>query len=136
MRRLGGSVGILSSVYRLRERITLVLYLFHENAANLFPRYVHHKDIHSQATSARLTAGRRSKPPSDLMPPVVVGELSAEDFPEQVSQFAEDIATFLACLNDFPGLADEELCESLFVFLGDLRVGSGGRPSRYPCYGD
>ncbi|KAG1850769.1 hypothetical protein C8R48DRAFT_778114 [Suillus tomentosus] len=39
-RQLGSSVGILSSAFRLRERLTKLLLLFRENAATLFPRKI------------------------------------------------------------------------------------------------
>ena len=46
-----------------------------------------------------------------------------EDFPEQMSRFAEDIANFLNCLNEFPEFTDELVNASILVFLGDLKVG-------------
>ncbi|KIJ61612.1 hypothetical protein HYDPIDRAFT_31215 [Hydnomerulius pinastri MD-312] len=39
-RQLGSSVGILSTAFRLRERLARVLFLFRDNAADLFPRKV------------------------------------------------------------------------------------------------
>jgi hypothetical protein len=47
-RQLGSSVGILSSAYHLRERVAQILHLFHENAADLFPRKVQHHDTIAQ----------------------------------------------------------------------------------------
>jgi hypothetical protein len=41
-RQLGSSVGILSSAFHLRERLSAILHLFHENAADLFPRRIQH----------------------------------------------------------------------------------------------
>ena len=42
-----------------------------------------------------------------------------------MSHFAEDITTFLACLNEFPEFADEVVNASILVFHGDLKVGLG-----------
>ncbi len=41
-RQLGSSVAILSSAFHLRERLAQLLFLYQENAADLFPRKVLH----------------------------------------------------------------------------------------------
>ena len=123
---LGSSVGILSSGYRLHGRVAQVLYLFHENVADLFPRKVSHQD-----TSARVNNGplgmkqHRLKPLQIVRTPVVTGDLDPEQFPEQMGHFAEDITTFLECLNEFPEFKDKVINESISAFLGDLKVGLG-----------
>jgi hypothetical protein len=124
-------VGILSSAYHLRERITQILYLFHENAAHLFPRKVHHQDMSTQVNHQPLKTKRRSKPPPNVRTPVITTDLDTEDFPDQMSHFAEDISNFLNCLNEFPEFRDEVVNASISVFQGDLKVGSG---THCPCY--
>ncbi|TFK23802.1 hypothetical protein FA15DRAFT_757007 [Coprinopsis marcescibilis] len=44
-RQLGSSVAILASGFHLRERLAQLLYLYRENAADLFPRKVSHANI-------------------------------------------------------------------------------------------
>ena len=125
-RQLGSSVGILSSAYHLRERVAHVLYLFHENAADLFPRKVHHQDISTQAGNRPLRMRRtRSKPPPNVRTPMVTADLDPESFPDQMDQFAEDITIFLECLNEFPEFADEAVNASILTFQGDLKVSLG-----------
>ena len=41
-----------------------------------------------------------------------------------MAQFAEDITTFLECLNEFPEFTDEAVNASILAFQGDLKVGS------------
>ena len=125
-RQLGSSVGILSSAYHLRERVAQVLYLFHENAADLFPRKVQHQDTSTQSNNGPLRTRRhRPKPPPNVRTPVVTGDLDPEQFPEQMAHFAEDITTFLECLNEFPEFTDEAVNASILAFQGDLKVGWG-----------
>ena len=52
-----------------------------------------------------------------------MGCLDPEDFPEQISQFAEDMTSFLECLNEFPEFTDEVVNASILAFQGDLKVG-------------
>lgn len=44
-----------------------------------------------------------------------------------MAQFAEDITTFLECLNEFPEFTDEAVNASILAFQGDLKVGCGAR---------
>lgn len=102
----------------------MVVYLFHENAADLFPRKVRHQDMATQASNVPLRTKRhRSKPPPNVRTPVVTGDLDPEDFPKQMAQFAEDIVIFLECLNEFPEFTDEAVNASILAFQGDLKVG-------------
>ena len=130
-RQLGSSVGILSSAYHLRERITQILYLFRENAAHLFPRKVHHQGTSTQVDSQLLMPKRKSKPPPNVRTPAITTDLDMENIPEQMSRFAEDIANFLNCLNEFPEFGDEVVNASISVFHGDLKVGLWTHPSTF-----
>jgi hypothetical protein len=119
-RQLGSSVGILSSAYRLRERVAQILYLFHENAADLFPRKVQHHDVIAQQDTG--TKRHRSKRSPNFRTPVIAGDLDPEDFPIQMSQFAEDLTVFLEYLNEFLEFTDEAVIASILAFQGDLKV--------------
>jgi len=63
---------------------------------------------------------------------VITGDLDPEDFPEEMAQFAEDITTFLECLNEFPEFTDEAVNASILAFQGDLKVGSGSHLFKCP----
>ena len=100
-----------------------VLYLFHENAADLFPRKVQHQDTSAHPNNVPLKTRRhRLKPPPNVRTPVITGDLDPEHFPKQMSQFAEDIVAFLECLNEFPEFTDEVVNASILAFQGDLKV--------------
>ena len=105
-----------------------MLHLFHENAADLFPRKVQHQDTSVQVNTWPLKTRRhRPKPPPNVRTPIITGDLDPEDFPEEMAQFAEDITTFLECLNEFPEFTDEAVNASILAFQGDLKVGTGSR---------
>lgn len=136
-RQLGSSVGILSSAYQLRERIAQVLYLFRENAVNLFPQKVQRR------TSAQLNNLRpnvrqnRPKPLPHVRTPVIPADLDLENFPEQISQLGEDVTTFLEYLNEFPEFTDEVANAAVLDFQKDLNVCLRMRlPSCYFYYWD
>ncbi|KAI0049167.1 WD40 repeat-like protein [Auriscalpium vulgare] len=122
-RQLGSSVGILSSAFHLRDRITQVAYLFRENAADLFPRKVSHQPKESLARPDVLPRKLRHKhkPPPHVRRPVVLDGLDPEDFPVQLGYFARDVMTFLHCLNEFPEFTDEAVNASIVAFEGDLK---------------
>jgi hypothetical protein len=123
-RQLGSSVGILSSAYNLRERLAQILYLFHENAANLFPRKISHQDQAAQANLLWRPSKRaaRMKAPPSVRTPIVLDNPDPESFPDQMEKFAEDITNFLECLNEFPEFTDEVVNASILAFQGDLKV--------------
>ncbi len=124
-RQLGSSVGILSSSYHLRGRLAQILYLFRENAADLFPRKVRHQSREESLTSSHLPQYRRGKRHRALPHvhnPTVDEKLDSEDFPEQLSMFARDVATFLDCLNEFPEFTDEAVNSAIMSLEGDLKV--------------
>ena len=57
-----------------------------------------------------------------LINPVVTDDLEAEELPRQLKDFADDITTFLDCLNEFPEFSDEGLNSSIISLKGDLQV--------------
>ncbi|KAI0064262.1 WD40 repeat-like protein [Artomyces pyxidatus] len=122
-RQLGSSVGILSSAFHLRERLTQIAYLFRENAADLFPRKVSHQPKESLVSPNVLPRRRRakSKAPPHVRRPLVFDGLDPEDFPVQLGLFARDVVTFLHCLNEFPEFTDEAVNASIVAFEGDLK---------------
>lgn len=122
-RQLGSSVGLLSSSFQLRNRIASVLFLFRENAADLFPRKVSRQAkeaIVNPNNSKRRRVKHRALP--HIARPVVP-EIDAEDFPDQLAGFSRDVTNFLKSLNEFPEFTDESLNISISLFEGDLKVG-------------
>ncbi|TBU39880.1 WD40 repeat-like protein [Dichomitus squalens] len=122
-RQLGSSVGILSSSYHLRGRLAQILYLFRENAADLFPRKISHQTRES-LTNPQLAQYRKSKRhrvPPHVHNPIVMEKLDPEDFPEQLQMFAQDVTTFLDCLNEFPEFTDEAVNAAVLSLEGDLK---------------
>ncbi|KAG1841235.1 hypothetical protein DFJ58DRAFT_748510 [Suillus subalutaceus] len=103
-RQLGSSVGILSSAFRLRERLTKLLFLFRENAATLFPRKI-------------LRQPRETLVNPNLMDRRRTWRVS----PGQFASFADDVVTFLNCLNEFPEFTDEAVNTSMRAFEVDLK---------------
>ncbi|EPT02101.1 hypothetical protein FOMPIDRAFT_1029426 [Fomitopsis schrenkii] len=121
-RQLGSSVGILSSSVHLRERLAQLLWLFRENAADLFPRKVKRQPRESLVDTALQAAlkRRRRKAPSHAVNPTVE-DLDPEDFPDQLQSLARDVTTFLDCLNEFPEFNDEAVNASIQSLECDLK---------------
>ncbi|KAH7927942.1 WD40 repeat-like protein [Leucogyrophana mollusca] len=124
-RQLGSSVGILSSAFRLRERLTKVLFLFRENAATLFPRKVQRQArdtlVNPNLMDRRKRSGQRGHQPPLAAKLVIDDDLDPETFPEQFQKFAQDVVTFLNSLNEFPEFTDEAVNTSIRSFEGDLK---------------
>ncbi|KAJ7223731.1 quinon protein alcohol dehydrogenase-like superfamily [Mycena haematopus] len=125
-RQLGSSVAILSSAFHLRERIAQMLFLYHENAADLFPRKISHAN-RENAVAPKIKGRRRTKGPKTYSAPPHVARpaidenLDLEQFPEQFEALANNIVTFGRCLNEFPEFTDEAINSSITSFEGDLR---------------
>ncbi|KAJ7104489.1 WD40 repeat-like protein [Mycena belliarum] len=124
-RQLGSSVAILSSAFHLRERIAQMLFLYRENAADLFPRKISHA-VRENIVDTKIKGRRRAKVARNSAPPHVArpaidDSLDLEKFPEQFEALAENIATFGRCLNEFPEFSDEAINASISSFEGDLR---------------
>ncbi|KZT00504.1 WD40 repeat-like protein [Laetiporus sulphureus 93-53] len=122
-RQLGSSVGILCSSVQLRERLAQLLWLFRENAADLFPRKVQRqpREMFTETRIHPTPKRKRQRAPSHVANPTVVESLDPEDFPEQLESLAHDVITFLDCLNEFPEFNDEAVNASILSFEGDLK---------------
>ncbi|GBE88718.1 predicted protein [Sparassis crispa] len=122
-RQLGSSVGILSSSFNLRERLAQVLYLFRENAAELFPRKVARqpREVLLHPNMRHWQKSKRYKAPPPVANPAVSENLDPEDFPYQLQMFARDVMTFLDCLNEFPEFTDEAVNTSILSLEGQFR---------------
>ncbi|CAL1699128.1 unnamed protein product [Somion occarium] len=122
-RQLGSSVGILSSSFHLRERLTQILFLFRENAADLFPRKIVREGREQLVNPnyRHLKRNKRRRAPPHVVNPTVMDTLEAEDLPQQLEFFARDVTTFLECLNEFPEFTDESLNASILSLKGDLK---------------
>ena len=136
-RQLGSSVAILSSAFHLRERLAQILYLYRENAADLFPRKINHLSKDNTVDARAETRRRRrwrvaqTKALPHVARPTVNEDLDLEFFPQQLEALAADVTTFLKCLNEFPEFTDEAVNASIMSFEGDLKVCSALQGS-YP----
>jgi len=54
--------------------------------------------------------------------PTVSENVDPETFPEQLEFLANEVTTFLRCLNEFPEFTDEAVNASILSFEGDLKV--------------
>ncbi|KAG1736997.1 WD40-repeat-containing domain protein [Suillus lakei] len=114
-RQLGSSVGILSSGFQLRERLAKLLFLFRENAATLFPRKISRQPREAPIVHEWTERRRTDNQPLPKAHP------DPESFPDQFAGFAEDVVTFLNCLNEFPEFTDEAVNTSMRAFECDLK---------------
>ncbi|KAG2351687.1 hypothetical protein BDR07DRAFT_1500637 [Suillus spraguei] len=123
-RQLGSSVGILSSAFRLRERLAQILFLFRDNAADLFPRKISRQQreflVNPNLMDRKRKARRRKSMPGRV-PANIEDSLDIENLPEQFENFATALMTFLKCLNEFPEFTDEAVNTSIKSFEGDLK---------------
>lgn len=113
-------MGILSSSYRLRERLLLILHLFRQNAADLFPRKVHRKD-RDLVFNPHMRRLRKLNATNHVAVPAVPEDVDVECFPVELEGFANDFITFLDCLNEFPEFTDENINASVISLEGDLK---------------
>lgn len=122
-RQLGSSVGILSASIRLRQRLGRVLFLFQENAADLFPDEVSRGDselrVRRKLTpkSARQEAleervASHTPESNDLV-------LDLKPLSTEFEMFASDLSTLLECFSQFPEFVDEIPDQSL---CADIKV--------------
>ncbi|KAH8113819.1 WD40 repeat-like protein [Phellopilus nigrolimitatus] len=111
----------------------LVLFLFRENAADLFPRRVSRQSAESlveqrhRTEESSIATGNRKGPRRRPLPHVARPSLpkdkvmEVDEFPDQLKQFARDIKTFLKSLNEFPEFTDEAVNNSIESFEADLK---------------
>lgn len=128
-RQLASSVGILSSAFHLRERLAYVLFLFRENAADLFPRNIQRQSvvafldqrIQTHESSARKRRRSKHKALSHSVSPDILENPDVEDFPYQLEGLAKDLTIFLDQLNELTDYADalESLNTAIFDFETD-----------------
>ncbi|KAH7885671.1 hypothetical protein F5I97DRAFT_1809446 [Phlebopus sp. FC_14] len=125
-RQLGSSVGILSSAFKLRERLTKILFLFRENAASLFPRKISRQAreglLNPNLMDRRRRSTWRSHHPPSVAKLILEDNLEPETLPSQFESFSRDVVTFLNCLNEFPEFTDEAVNQSMRGFEGDLKA--------------
>lgn len=112
----------------MRERLAQILFLFRENASDLFPRKVQRRP-RDGVMNPSLRPRRKAKAPLHVARPEILEDLDAEDFPDQLQGFADDVITFLDCLNEFPEFTDEGVNTSIVSLEGDLKVRSSELPS-------
>ncbi|RXW12918.1 hypothetical protein EST38_g12933 [Candolleomyces aberdarensis] len=129
-RLLGSSVAILSSGFRLRERLVELLFFYRENAADLFPLkvshvvhdsvspYIHHRGQHKSESR------KWGKAHLHVSKPTFSENLDPEDVIDALQSLAKEFKTFLDCLNEFPEFTDEAVNASILSFEGDLRYQS------------
>ena len=115
----------------MRERLTQVLFLFRENAADLFPntvaRYPRESLVNSNYHN-HLKKKKRAKAPPHLRNPTVLDSLEPEDMPRQLEMLAMNFQTFLDCLNEFPEFTDEAVNTSILSVQDDLKVSKNFLP--------
>lgn len=84
--------------------------------------------VRESATIDQLLGGRkpkasmRKKAHLHTHRPIIAEDLDPEGFPDLLEDLAEDVKTFLNCLNEFPEFTDEAVNASILSFEGDLKV--------------
>ncbi|KAF8548780.1 hypothetical protein OG21DRAFT_1515937 [Imleria badia] len=121
--QLGGSVEVLVAMFKLRERLTKILFLFRENAANLYPLKIARNaredfpdlDLMHQHQQTHLHGH------APVVKPVLEDNLEPDSLPAQLESFAKDLVTFLDCFNEFLEFTDEAINQSMRSFEADLK---------------
>ncbi|KAE9402799.1 WD40 repeat-like protein [Gymnopus androsaceus JB14] len=126
-RELGGSAAILSSAFQLRTEIAHISFLYHLNAADLYPRKIK-PPASARADDMSGMPRNRPKPRRKyhhlseehrVLPhvarPTVDTSIDLEDLPNQFEALAEEVTTFVNCLNEFHEFT------SISSFEGDLK---------------
>ena len=121
-RQLGSSIGLLSSAYRLRQRLFVVLHLFRQNAESLFPKYIKPKLEPLDGPAARRPMNTGGPKAAILRRPTMNVETDAEDLPAEMALLAHDVMSFLHHLEEFPEFIDEAVNASITTFQHDLKV--------------
>ena len=121
-RSIGRSVSILGASTRLRERLGRVLYLFRQNAYNLYP------DMIRDYTTSHPTPVRpvRHWKTRTFLSPTINKILPSTDLDKfnglgwEFRQFSEDVVTLFDCFCQYPEFLEELPDRSL---AQDLEVG-------------
>ncbi|KAH8828264.1 quinon protein alcohol dehydrogenase-like superfamily [Flagelloscypha sp. PMI_526] len=125
-RQLGSSVAILSSASSLRFCLAHLLFLYHENAADLFPRKIQRYSPTNPSppklgTPSNIKNNAGSRVAHAFTPTVDAETLDLEDFPDQFDLLAQELTTFTKAVNDFPEFLDDGVNISINSFVLDLR---------------
>lgn len=121
-RQLGSSIGLLSSAYRLRQRLFVVLHLFRQNAESLFPKYIKPKPEPLDSPAPRRPTRAGGPKATILRRPTMNVETDAEGLPAEMALLAHDVMSFLHHLEEFPEFIDEAVNASITTFQHDLKV--------------
>ena len=122
--QLGCSAGIISAAFDLRCRLAHVLSLFQENAADLFPKDVQHRQPLSTQEQDKLQSPDDPHSKGHLLAqrPVAEPETDRESFPRQLSLFAQDFVRFCAALEEYPEFRDLAFNRAVSALNEDLQV--------------
>ncbi|KAG6908172.1 hypothetical protein DXG01_005872 [Tephrocybe rancida] len=105
-----------------------ILFLCHSNAAALFRHKVvlvhRHNHPHDKVGYLKTRGASDILAPRHIAQPKVDETLDLREFPKQLKQLAEDVSTFLNCLNEFPEFTDEAVNATIRSFEGDLQYWS------------
>ncbi|KAH7099722.1 WD40 repeat-like protein [Auriculariales sp. MPI-PUGE-AT-0066] len=113
--QLGSSVGLLSSSFRMRQRLSCILHLVRDNASELFPRKIRKESSAPAELLRGYFRGKRLAVSPNIARSSIIDEIDMEDFPQEIEGLAKDTINFLHCLNEFPGKS------FIIAFEGDLK---------------
>ena len=122
VRQLESSIGLLSSVHRLRQRLFVVLHLFRENAESLFPKYIRPKPERLHVPAPRKPTRTGGPTAAILRRPTMNVEKDEKVLPEEMKLMADDVMRFLNHLKEFREFVDEAVNASIAAFQHDLKV--------------
>jgi len=104
-RQLGSSVDIIASSFQLRKHLARILYVFRENAADLFPRTVIRQDFETLVNLRKRRSKRQVQRSGSSHRP-------GAPIADQLRMFSGDVATFMKDLSEFPEFTDEAVNQS------------------------
>lgn len=120
-RQLGSSAALLLAASRLRERLVRLLFIFRDNAANLFPRRIARQSRETLVNPNFVD--RRGKVHQEVLEfQAFIAEdgLATEAIPQEFEGFAQDLRMLLHSLNDFPEFRDDAVNSSIDAFAAEL----------------
>ncbi len=113
----------------LRGRLDQILLLFHKNARNLFPNRV--PPVPQEGPAPRLKGDivLQNAKSQGVGKVANVGDSNAENWPEQLEQFAADVDHLLSYVDDFSTeFIDEAVSDTSLPLVTDLKVGLSLHP--------